>query len=158
MKPTTLFAHAVQDTALGHAIRSADPRVIEGAQLFHVFGLTLVLASALLLNLRLFGRVLGDVAPQRLAGALAPLWLTGLVATVLSGITLFLSAALVYDANKVFWTKLLLLLLAAGVQALLWRRVRDPRPLSAAAARSVATLSLLLWASVGIAGRAIGFI
>lgn len=158
MKPTTAFAHYVQDTPLGHYIQTANPKLIEGAQLFHVFGLTLVLASVLLLSLRLFGRVLAEVPAQRLARALQPLWLGGLAATVLSGITLFLSAALVYDANKVFWSKLVLLGIAASVQALLWRRVRAPQPLGPRAAAAFGAASLLLWSATGIAGRAIGFI
>ena len=155
---TTEFAHAVQETPLGLFIQSANPKLIEGAQLCHVFGLTLVLATVLLLGLRLVGAILRDVPVARLARAVAPLWLGGLTVTVLSGCTLFLSAALVYDHNRIFWTKIVLLLITATVQALLLLRVRRPEALSPALASTVGALSLLLWAGVGLSGRAIGFI
>ncbi len=155
---TTDFARAVQATPLGLFVQSADPRLIEGAQLCHVFGLTLVLATVLLLGLRLLGAALGDVPVPRLARALAPLWGGGLAVTVLSGATLFLSAALVYDHNRVFWTKLALLLLAAALQALLLWRTRQPRALRPVLSSTLGAGSLVLWAGVGMAGRAIGFV
>jgi hypothetical protein len=152
------FARAVQGTPLGLAIQSANPKLIEGAQLCHVFGLTLVLATVLLLSLRLAGGVLGEVPLARLARLVTPFWLAGLGVTVLSGATLFLSAALVYNANPVFWTKIVLLLVAATVHTALLLRARREQALAPGVARSVGLLSLLLWAVVGISGRAIGFI
>jgi hypothetical protein len=155
---TIEFARAAQGTPLGLFVQSADPRLIEGAQLCHVFGLTLVLATVLLLGLRLLGAVLGEVPLARLARAVTPLWTAGLAVTVLSGATLFLSAALVYDHNRVFWTKLVLLLAAATLQALLLWRARQPQAPRPALAAAVGAGSLALWACVGMAGRAIGFV
>lgn len=155
---TTDVALALQKTPLGLFVQSADPKLIEGAQLLHVLGLTLVLATVLLLGLRLLGALLRDVPLSRLARTVTPLWITGLTVTVLSGCTLFLSAALVYDHNRVFWTKLVLLLVAAALQALLLLRVRRAQALGPALAPVLGAGSLLLWATVAISGRAIGFV
>ena len=156
--PLTSFAHTLQLSALGTALRDATPSTVLLIQIGHVLGLILLLTALLLVNLRLLGWGLRSVPVRQLV--LATRWALrlGLALAIGSGTLLFLSAPVGYVANTAFVPKMLLLLAALLVQASLVRHVtatESPTPLLA---RSTAALSLTLWFSVGLAGRAIGFV
>jgi hypothetical protein len=142
------FAEALQHTAPGVALRGAPPAAVLAIQIAHVLGLILLLTSLLLVNLRLLGWGLHALPLERVVQATRKaLWL-GLALTMGSGALLFLSAPVHYAANAAFVPKMVLLLTALAVQALLHQRAN----------RGAAVLSLSLWFGVGLAGRAIGFV
>ena len=152
------FAQALQNSAPGQLLRDASPATVLIIQIGHVLGLILLLTSLVLVNLRLFGK---GLAAQSLAEVVrATRWATrtGLLLTVTSGSALFLSAPQHYATNSAFVPKMVLLAPALLIQATLYRNVTRqaaPRPLLA---RGTAVVSLTLWFSVGLAGRAIGFV
>ena len=152
------FAETLQQSALGLALRDSSPFVVLGIQLVHVLGLILLLTSLVLVNLRLLGWGLRSLPLLQVVQATRlGLWL-GLAMTVASGTLLFISAPVHYAANVAFVPKMLLLLAALIVQASLYRRVTATEYTAPVLARSTAVISLSLWFSVGLAGRAIGFV
>ncbi len=152
------FAEWLQHTLPGQALRDASPVAVLGIQIGHVLGLILLLTSLVLVNLRLLGLGLRILPLAQLVQATRwALWL-GLALTIGSGALLFVSAPVHYAANSAFVPKMLLLAAALAVHASLYRRATrsaNPGPLLA---RGAAVLSLTLWFSVGLAGRAIGFV
>lgn len=142
------FAESLQHTAPGAALRAAPQAAVLAIQLAHVLGLILLLTSLLVVNLRLLGWGLRSLPLERVMQATRrALWL-GLALTMGSGFLLFLSAPVHYAGNAAFVPKMLLLLAALTVQAILYYRLT----------RGAAVLSLSLWFGVGLAGRAIGFV
>lgn len=152
------FAETLQHTALGVALRHAPASVVLLIQIVHVLGLILLLTALVLVNLRLLGLGLKSLPLRQVVQATRiALWL-GLALTIGSGLLLFLSAPLHYAANQAFIPKMLLLLFALLVQATLYRRATRAEVPPPLLARGTAALSLSLWFSVGLAGRAIGFV
>ncbi|MBZ5618708.1 MAG: hypothetical protein LAQ69_08305 [Acidobacteriia bacterium] len=119
----------------------------------------MLLGILLLLNLRLFNLGLRRQPIDRLAGQLAP-WMLGSLGVILvSGTLLFLSEALkCYDSGP-FQSKMLLLFLAILFHFTVYRpfTTSGKALLTPFRARMVASVSLILWFGVGLAGRAIGF-
>ena len=129
-------------------------------QSVHLVGLTLLLATVLVLNLRLAGIALKDSSLDWLAQQLRPWMLGGLAVVLLSGLLIFVGTPEKYLASNPFRVKMAALALAMVFQFVMLRRFAalDAAPPSRASRLSVATLSLTLWFTVGWAGRAIAFI
>jgi hypothetical protein len=130
------------------------------AQSVHLVGLTLLLATVLVLNLRLAGVALKDSSLVWLAQQLRPWMLGGLAVVVLSGALIFIGTPAKYLASNPFRVKMIVLGLAVLFQYAMLRRFAAPdsAPRPRAVRFMVAALSLTLWFTVGWAGRAIAFI
>jgi hypothetical protein len=148
--------HWYEATTVGTFLRSADPLLMEFAQLFHVFGLVVPLAAAILLSLRPFGIGLPGIALPRLMQTLKPFLLTGLVVTLASGLVMFGSVPGLYHISPAFWPKIGILAVAIAVQLALLRGLAG-KP-SSIVVRGSAALSLVLWFGVGAFGRAIAYV
>jgi hypothetical protein len=149
---------ALQGTWPVEQLRGANHLVIEITEVVHVLGLVSLLTAVLLLSLRLLGVVLRPLPSATIARSASPLLWGGLAATLVTGTLLFLSGPVRYYTNAAFGPKMVLLALALIVQVALYRRVvRAPEP-GPVAARAGAALLLALWFSVGLCGRAIGYI
>ena len=152
------FFRWCDSTWISIAIR--DSRFLFPAiETFHLLGITMLLGTLLLVNLRLFNLGMRRQSIDRLALELRPWTLGSLAVILVSGTLLFLSEALkCYDSGP-FQLKMLLLFLAILFQF----TVHRPFTMSGKAlitpfrARLVGSLSLMLWFGVGLAGRAIGF-
>lgn len=127
----------------------------------HILSLALLVGCAVVLDLRLlgaFGRVpLAAVGPL-LSGVAA----TGLAAAILTGLCLFSVRPEAYAGNPAFQTKLALLALATANAAVVSRtpawRIAIAGGRVGAPLRLAALVSLMLWLSVVVAGRWIGFV
>ena len=130
------------------------------AQSVHLVGLTILLATVLVLNLRLADVALKDSSLHWLAQQLRPWMLGGLAVVLLSGALIFIGTPEKYLASNPFRVKMLTLFLAILFQYGMLRRFAAPdsAPRSRAVRLMVAALSLTLWFTVGWAGRAIAFI
>lgn len=126
---------------------------------FHLLGLTMLIGTILIVDLRLLGLGMRRQPLTRLARQLAPWTLGSLTLSVTSGIMLFLSEALKCYASGPFQLKMLVLLPAILFQFTIYRRftTSDSVRTTPGRARLIGSLSLLLWLGVGLAGRAIGF-
>jgi hypothetical protein len=129
-------------------------------QSFHLMGLTILLATVLVLDLRLAGFGLQDYGLCWLARQLKP-WTLGAFAVVItSGVLMFLATPGKYVGSHPFRLKMALLCCALLFHFVVLRRftatdsAARPRPIDVV----VACLSLTLWFGVGWAGRAIAFI
>ena len=129
-------------------------------QSVHLVGLTLLLATVFVLNLRLAGVALKDSPLDWLAHQLRPWMLAGLAIVVLSGLLIFVGTPEKYLASNPFRVKMATLGLAMLFQSVMLRRFAAPdsAPRSRVVRLVVAALSLTLWFTVGWAGRAIAFI
>jgi hypothetical protein len=128
-------------------------------EVVHLFGLTLLLGSILMLSSRFFGLTMrqhsiGQVARDVSVGMFAGLALIGF-----SGILMFSSGAVRYSVSGPFQFKMVALLVAIVVQSSLYLKVTrsEDHRLNLRRTRLMGGLALLLWISVGAAGRAIAF-
>lgn len=127
----------------------------------HILGIALLIGSILPLDLRLAGAF-----PRTPLPAIAPLLrgtaLVGLTLAVITGFILFTANPVEYAGNTAFRIKLALLAFAVLNAALVTRSAAWARVLTGAAPppalRLMAALSALLWLSILLAGRWIGFL
>lgn len=148
------------DSGLARALRGSG-NLYAAMNAAHILGLALLVGAILPLDLRLAGAFRG-VPATVLLSVLRPAAAVGLALAVLTGSMLFTVNPVDYLANPAFRLKLLLLLLALGNVVLIersaaLRHVADGGDPSAAL-RVGAAISAVLWVSVLVAGRWIGFL
>lgn len=129
-------------------------------QSFHLFGLTILLATVLLLDLRLAGLGMRDYGLSWLARQLKPWTLGALAVVISSGLLIFVATPGKYLGSHPFRLKMALLCLALLFHFGVVRRftAADSDARSRRVDVIVACFSLTLWFGVGWAGRAIAFI
>jgi uncharacterized membrane protein len=117
----------------------------------------------LMTDLRLLGLALKDKTVAEVVGGLRPFKRIGFVVMVTCGVLMAGSGATQYYANPYFWTKMTLLALV-GVHALVFKskvydhpEELDKSPVLPARAKTAAVLSLILWVSIPVFGRMIGY-
>jgi Family of unknown function (DUF6644) len=129
-------------------------------QSVHLVGLTVLLATILVLNLRLAEVSMLDWSLPAVERQLRP-WAWGAITLVVaSGVLMFLGNPPKYLANPAFQVKMAALALAIVCQFGLFRGIfrSEPGVRPRSANIGIAALSLTLWFSVGWAGRAIAFV
>ena len=128
-------------------------------QSLHLFGLTLVLGTTVIFNLRLLGFGMRKITMPVLDKQLWRVAVGGLLLSIVTGALVFVPDPARYAANTAFKTKLVLLSLAILFQFTIFRRaVRSDVPPLGPRNIIIAAISLTLWFSVGWAGRAIAFL
>jgi hypothetical protein len=155
---TEKFLSGIQESYPGQLIGKSNHMVIAALQLVHVFGILLLLASLILVSLRLLGLTLREHNLASVTREPAILLWIGLGMAVGSGILIFISGPAHYYYNKAFDVKMLLLVCAVAMHILGLQRLARSRSVRPLLARLVVALSLILWFGVGVAGRAIGFV
>jgi hypothetical protein len=121
-------------------------------------GFVLLLAALVLISLRLLGLILTQQAVPEVARQSLRLVWSGLALAVGSGLLMFIGSPRHYFYNPAFDVKMVLLVIATLVQAVLFRQVANSDPPTPWLARTSVALSLGLWFAVSMAGRAIGFV
>jgi len=129
----------------------------------HVIGLTLVFGTIAIIDLRLLGLASTNRSFQRLAADTLKWTWVAFALTAVTGALMFITNAAVYYNNAYFRAKIALLALAALNMLVFevttrrsvaqWDRNASAPPLG----RAVAAVSLVLWISVIVTGRMIGF-
>jgi len=128
-------------------------------QSVHLVGITVLLATMLVLNLRLAGLVMIESPLAWLARQLAPWTIAAGTVVILSGLLIFVATPAKYLASNPFRFKMAALGLAMLCQFGVLRRFFLVEPSRSRKTNMlVAGLSLTLWFSVGWAGRAIAFV
>jgi len=121
-------------------------------QSVHIIGLTMLVGSICLVDLRLLGIGMKRHDVSDLASRLAPFTSGGLLTVLVTGPLMFGSDLSRYLNNPAFLLKMALLAVALAAHFTLHRAVvRD----GANRQKLAAVLSLILWSSVVLAGRAI---
>jgi hypothetical protein len=136
---------------LGTTIRNSQT-LFPVIETFHLFALTILLGTTIVLSLRLFGLMFRSQPFPELAGSLESWNLWSLAVMLFTGALLFSSEALKCYGNDSFRAKMIFL-----ATALLFRFAVYPQ-LTKNWGKLAAGVSLTLWFSVGLAGRAIGFL
>jgi hypothetical protein len=128
-------------------------------QSLHLFGLTLVLGTTVIFNLRLLGLGFRQLELPSISKQLWRVAVGGLLLSIATGILVFIPDPARYAANTAFKTKLVILILAVQFHFTVFRRViaANPPPIRQRVVW-VSAVSLTLWFCVGWAGRAIAFL
>ena len=157
------FCQWLDQTGVGSTIRQSL-WLFPAIETVHLLGMAALVATITLLDLRLLGWVMPERRVSQMAARLLPgAWL-GFGVQVVTGTLLFSSEAVKVYSNPAFRLKMLLLLLA-GIQALMFQTVIsrklpawDDRPVLPVIARVMGLTSILLWLGIVTAGRFIGFV
>jgi hypothetical protein len=152
------WAVAIEASPLGEAMRHST-FLYPVANLLHLLGLTLLVGSVILMDLRLLG--LGRSLPlAQTVRALTPTTVIGLLIMAASGFSLFSADAGPLSVNPVFRVKIVFIGAAVANAILfrvLWQRHIDSWSQTPMAARTQAALSLLLWLAAATSGRLIAY-
>jgi hypothetical protein len=133
-------------------------------QTVHLAAMSLLVVSITLFDLRLLGLVMKRVSVSHLADRLLPATWVGFGLIVITGGLMFVIQAPKYCTNWIFLVKVFLIFLAGVNMAVfhltVWRNVSnwDESSTTPFSAKLVGSVSVVLWASVVVAGRWIGFI
>ncbi len=158
LAPLQPFFEWCQNTPIAGAIHESR-WLFPAIETVHLFGLTLLLGTTLIVDLRLLGLVMPRQRASVIAGDLTRLTWSGLIVSVLTGLLLFLSEAVKCFQNDAFRAKMVLLVLAVIFQVTVFRKVIARDSIVASIwGKMTAVLSLVLWFGVGTAGRVIGFL
>lgn len=128
-------------------------------QSLHLAGLTLLLGTTVILNIRLLRFGFRKLPLPLLTEQLWPWSKAGLALTICTGIMVFLPDPTRYAQSGPFRLKMVLLSLALLYQFTVFRKTvcRDPKSRPPIRNAAIAAVSLLLWFGVGWSGRAIAF-
>ena len=126
----------------------------------HLIGLVLLLGTIIILSLRLLGVMMVRQPVPELARDLAAYQTSGLTLMLATGVLMFVATAVRNYSNTSFWVKMLLLTFALIFHFVYFRKVvqLDDSGLPRLRGRFAAWGALILWFSVGVAGRSIGFL
>ena len=158
-QPAPAIFLALQESALGHAMRSS-PALYPAVEILHIFGFVVLVGSILALDLRLLG--LGRAIPiAPMAQLLLPMSRVGFLLAISMGFLLFSADASHVVRNPAFQAKLLLIS-AALINVVIahagpWRRIALWQGEASGGAKVTALLSLLLWLGAICAGRLIAY-
>jgi hypothetical protein len=152
----------LQNLGFATAIRESD-WLFPIIETVHVLALSMVVGSIFMLDLRLLGVASLDRRVTAVSASVLPWTWAGFCIAALAGLLMFASAAVKYWGIDWFRAKLILLALA-GVNMLVFqfitsRRIRmwDLRLPPPCAARVAGAISIILWISIVVCGRWIGF-
>ena len=129
----------------------------------HVLAITLFVGLAIMLDLRLLGLTLKNVPVSEFLDRVLPWTKVGFVVMIVTGFLLFYAIPVRNYQNIFFRIKVILLLLAGlNVWLFNWRVERkiadwDLDPIPPRPARIAAVVSIVLWASIIVAGRMIAY-
>jgi hypothetical protein len=157
------FAQWLQGTAFFTALRGSAyvyPTVLST----HMIAIALFGGMILLVDVRLLGWTLRKYTLSEMVRQLRPLKRIGFLLLITCGLLMAGCKAEEYYYNPFFRSKMTLLALV-GIHAMVFRRGvyhntadLDAAPQIPAQAKLAASLSLILWTSLVIAGRGIGYI
>jgi hypothetical protein len=146
-KPDMLpFCHWLETNSL---IVRLDTSIVWSSicEILHYSGFFLVVGSTVIVNLRLLGLAGKKENPSALAEQLVPWMWIGLAMTILSGFVLFAGEATDFYNAITFRIKILWILVATIVGAIVFRKSRQwgEMPSVPMGAKLVAFISLVLW-------------
>ena len=154
----TAILSFLQDSAIAHSISKSNHLVGAGLQVLHVIGFITLLASLVLVGLRLLGLALKNQPVAEIVKDANRLLYIGLSLVTASGVLMFVASAKMYYYKTAFELKMLLFVLAVVLQfALLRRLVERTESAPPALVRTVLGISLAVWFGIGFTGRMIGF-
>jgi hypothetical protein len=154
-----ILFHWLAATHLGLAMRDST-WAFAIVEVVHLLSLALFGGSILFVDMRLLGFSFTSQPAPRVMRELLPLTGGGVIVMFLTGALLLSSGPMRYYYNTPFRIKMWLFFIAVALHFVLQTQVARIAPemyRSTSLQKAGAMLSLLLWAGVGISGRAIGY-
>lgn len=156
------FAQWLSQTPVSRVIQDVL-WIIPAIQTVHILAIAIVLSSAAMIELRLFGLIGQSTPLAQTTGRFLPWLWWGLAVLAITGLILITGEPGRALTNPAFQLKMALLLVAIGVTFAFHRSVRKSSVVwsgtghSSGAIRAAAFATLLLWFSVAVAGRWIAY-
>ena len=154
------FFHWLAQTRIGLLMRDSTWgfAIVE---IGHLLAIAIFGGAILLVDLRMMGFGFKTQPVSRVARELLPLTAGGVIVLAISGALLLASGPMRYYYNPAFRIKMLLFFIALIFHFVLQvraARTTGERDKSSPLRKVAAILSLALWLSIGLAGRAIGYV
>ena len=127
----------------------------------HLLALAVFGGAILLVDLRFLDLGFKMQPTAQVARELLPLTLGGVIVMSITGFLLFMGGTVRYYHNPAFRLKMLLFFIALSFHFILQIRVARQHPVkqrNSGWLKAAAVVSLILWLSIGLAGRAIGYV
>jgi hypothetical protein len=137
--------------------------VVPTSQSIHILAISVVFASAVMINLRLLGIGARGRSVSQLSHTLLPWIWRGLLVLLLTGIVQTLVEPVRQFVTPAFWAKMSLIALVAAMTALYARAVRrnasrwDSAASRPPQAKIFAVVSTLMWLAIIVCGRFIAY-
>jgi hypothetical protein len=126
---------------------------------FHIMALGMLIGTLVIVDLRLLGFGMRRQSAAQLAKYLRPWTLLGIASMILTGVPLFMSEAVHLSGSSPFLFKMIFLFCAVALHFTLHTKaIASSRGQSSGLDKLAASLSLLCWLGVALAGRAIAFL
>lgn len=149
----SIAASALQDVVVGW-LRNV-PGLPPIVQTVHILSVACVMASIVMIDLRLLGLAVPSQSPEEMARRLMPWLWTALSLLLLSGAMFVIARPHRYFLNPVFGIKLALLMVAIACSTMVRRLIQSGS--HSVLLKAAASLSLLAWLGVVLAGRWIAY-
>jgi hypothetical protein len=153
------FFHWLAQTHIGIVMRDST-WAFAIVEIGHLIALAVFGGAILLLDLRLLGFAFTSQPAPRVAREFLSITVAGVVVMFLTGSLLLASGPMRYYYNTPFRIKMWLFLFALLFHFTLQIKVARQKPQqdhSTPGRKAAGAISLLLWFSIGVAGRAIGY-
>ena len=162
MKSIDALCWWIEHTFLSQTIQSVS-WIVPTVQTIPILAITVVAASALMIDLRLFGVFSAERPLREVSARFLPLVWWPLLLLLLTGAIMIIGEPARSLKNPAFQLKMVLLVTVLIVTALFYAMLRrdpdfgSPGNHRRAAATSIATASLMLWTGIIFAGRWIAY-
>jgi hypothetical protein len=153
------FFHWIAQTHVAIAMRDST-WAFAIVEIGHLIALAVFGGAVLLLDLRLLGFAFTAQPAPRVAREFLSITVAGVVVMFLTGSLLLASGPMRYYYNTPFRIKMWLFVIALFFHFIMQIKVARQNPEqdhSTSGRRAAGAISLLLWFSIGVAGRAIGY-
>ena len=140
-----------------------QPWVVPTSQSIHILAISVVFASAIMINLRLLGVGARGRSVSQLSHTALPWMWGGLIVLLVTGIIQTLVEPVRQFVTPAFWAKMTLIVLVATMTALYGRAVRrnaalwDDASSRPSRGKVFAVLSTLMWLAIIVCGRFIAY-
>ena len=144
------------NSPIGHAI--ADSKYAFAIiEVFHLFGIILLLGSASLMALRLVGLTMREQKISDLSRQLGWYTMVGLLTMIVTGLMMVSSIPNKYYQSNLFWWKMGFFWAGVVFHFTIYRKVTRSDRIGLALGAFTAIVVIVLWYGTGAFGRAIGF-
>jgi len=126
-------------------------------EVFHLFGIILLLGSASLMALRLVGLTMREQKISDLSRQLGWYTLVGLLTMIVTGLMMVSSIPNKYYQSNLFWWKMGFFWAGVVFHFTIYRKVTRSDRIGLALGAFTAIVVIVLWYGTGAFGRAIGF-
>lgn len=125
----------------------------------HIMALGMLIGTLVIVDLRLLGFGMRRQSVSQLASYLSPWTLLGVSLMIVTGVPLFMSEAVKLSRSSPFFYKMIFLLCAVTLHFTLHRKaIAATGTQGSGLGKLAASLSLICWLGVALAGRAIAFL